>query len=82
MLASLHPSLQELAFSLPCDRPDLRIRPPGCPLLDLDPQLDCVYLEPDREMVSLVWSGSLQVACRYPPEDLAQVSHEIRWPSP
>jgi hypothetical protein len=82
VFANLHPSLAELSFSLPGDRPELRIRPPGCPVLELDPQLDSVYLEPDREMVSLVWSGSLQVACRYPPEDLAQVTHEVRWSSP
>lgn len=78
-LVHLHPRLRDLAFRLPADRPAIRIGPPGCPMLDLEPQLDTVHLEPDRERVSLVWTGSLRVACRYPEEDFSQVKHEVRW---
>jgi len=79
-LVHLHPNERELVFRLPGEVPELRLQPPGCPILELEPALDTVYLEPDCDSVSLIWSGSLQVASRYPPEELAQVEHRVRWP--
>lgn len=75
----LHPRLRELSFRLPGERPAIRIGPPGCPMLEIEPALDTVYLEPGAERVCLVWSGSLRVACRYPPDDFEQVKHDVRW---
>jgi hypothetical protein len=75
----MHPTRREFAFRLPGDRPELSIQPPGCPVLPLEAALDSVCLEPDRERVSLVWSGSLRVASRYPGPELAQVKHTVVW---
>ena len=79
-LVHLHPAHRELTFRLPGDVPELRIQPPGCPALDLEAQLDTVYLEPDVDRVSLIWSGSLRVASRYPASELSSVQHFVRWP--
>jgi len=78
-LVHLHPSLRELVFRLPQEQPELTIQPPGCPVLPLEAMLDTVHIEPDRGRLSLVWSGSLRVASRYPPDDLAQVKHMVKW---
>jgi hypothetical protein len=78
-ITHMHPERRETSFRLPEDKPELSIRPPGCPVIPLEPALDTVYLEPNRERVSLVWSGSVPVASQYPPLELAQVEHAVRW---
>lgn len=80
VLTCLHHRHRELTFRLPAERPELRIQPPGCPALEVEPALDTVYIEPDADRISLVWTGSLQVASRYPPDELNAVEHSVRWP--
>lgn len=80
LLRHLHGQHAELAFALPGEIPELRIQPPGCPVLELEAALDTIYLEPEHDRVSLIWSGSLEVASRYPAEELAAVQHVVRWP--
>lgn len=78
-LMNMHPELPELVFRLPPVLPTLTIQPPGCPIIPLEPALDTVYIEPHRNRLSLVWSGSIPVACRYPEHDFEQVKHGVQW---
>ena len=78
-LVHLHYKFRELIFQLPGEQPRLKIQPPGCPKMELEPLLDTIYIEPSYDRVSLVWSGSLSVACRYPEHEFAQVGHEVVW---
>ncbi len=79
-IENMHSALAQVRASLPRERPAIRLQPPGCPWFDLDPQLDTVVLDLDEERLSMVWSAKLEVAGRYPDDELAQVVAEVRWP--
>jgi len=79
-LDNLHPTWRHIRTNLPSDAPIVRMQPPGCPWFDLEPQLDTVVLDLDAERLSMVWSAKLEVAGRYPDDELAQVVAEVRWP--
>lgn len=77
---SMHSQWREIRAPVPCNAPAVRLQPPGCPWFDLEPQLDTVVIDLDAERLAMVWSAKLEVAGRYPPDELAQVLAEVRWP--
>jgi hypothetical protein len=81
-LAGIHPTRADVTFNLPGDRPQLWIEPPGCPAIEVESLLETISLEPDEDRLTLVWSGRLEVACRYPAAELGLVRHRVVWPLP
>ncbi len=79
-LDNLHPTWRHIRTNLPSDAPLVRLQPPGCPWFELEPQLDTVVLDLDAKRLSMVWSAKLEVAGKYPDDELAQVVAEVRWP--
>jgi hypothetical protein len=78
-LTNLHREHAEVFAHLPADRPGLRMRPPGCFWFDLEPQLDTIVLDVDEDTLRMVWTGKLEVAGRYPDDEVAEVETEVRW---
>ena len=78
-LWNLHGAYQLLEFDLPGDRPELVLEPPGVAPRRLAPLLQTVLIEPDRDRVTLTWTGSLPVAMPYPDEMTASMRHGVNW---
>lgn len=77
---NMHPRYGEIVTRLPTGTPLLRLRPPGCEPFDIEAQLDSVVFDLDAEELAMVWTGKLQIAGRYPDDELAQVASEVRFP--
>lgn len=80
-LGCLEPEVSERLLRLPTSPPVLKVRPPGCPWFELEPQLDTVVVRPDERELALTYSGKLRVAGRYPPDELGQVETSASLPS-
>jgi hypothetical protein len=78
-LWNMHAQHEQLEFDLPDDRPRLLIEPPGVAPRELTPLLQTVLIEPDRDRVTLTWTGVLPVAMPYPDEMVASMRHAVVW---
>ncbi len=78
-LTNLEPARGERLLRLPRALPSLLLRPPGCDHFELEPQIDSVVIRPDARELSIVYSGRLRVAGRYPEVELALVESAVRW---
>jgi len=80
-LVNLEPNRPERLLRVPRASPALRVRPPGCNWLDLEPQIDSLVIRPDDLELALVFTAKLRVAGQYPDDELQQVELAIDWPS-
>lgn len=74
-LWNMHPVHALLEFELPGERPRLLLEPPGCEAAELQSHLATVFIEPDRERLTLTWSAKLEVAAPYPEEMIPKIRH-------
>jgi hypothetical protein len=59
VLENLHPDRPRIELSLPAERPKFSIRPSDVEALTPEAVLQTVRLEPDRERLSLTWTGAV-----------------------
>jgi hypothetical protein len=78
-LWNLHWSHALFEFDLPADRPRLLLEPPGAGTRELQPVLQTVLIEPDKDWVTLTWTGSLEVAAPYPEKMMQTMRHVVLW---
>jgi hypothetical protein len=78
-LWNLHRAHALLEFDLPTAPRRLLLEPPGVAARELSPRLGTVLIEPDRDLVTLTWAGSLEVAAPYPVEKMEAMRHACVW---
>jgi hypothetical protein len=78
-LRHLHPSRERVEVDLPGDVPRLFLEPPGCRVYELPAVLATVLVEPAAERVTLIWTGSLEVAAPFSLEVCARMRRAARW---
>jgi Uncharacterized protein conserved in bacteria (DUF2169) len=78
-LRNLHREHALLEFDLPLAPRRMLLEPPGVAARELLPRLGAVLIEPDRDLVTLTWAGSLEVAAPYPVEMMEAMRHACVW---
>ena len=78
-LQRLHAQRETCTFHLPADRPRLLLEPPGVNTRELEPSLQTVLIEPDRDRVTLTWAGMLEVAMPYPMDMIECMRCAVIW---
>lgn len=76
-LENLSRAHARLELTLPTDRPTLRCDGRKGRMLDTEPVLHSVLVEPDEERVTIVWRGSAPAVRRYRPEELEKMPFEV-----
>jgi hypothetical protein len=75
----LHPQRPSLEIRLPGERPTMRADGRQGKMLDTEPVIHTVLIEPDEDRVSIVWRGSAPALRPYLPEELARMPFQVRW---
>jgi hypothetical protein len=78
-LHRLHSRHEALSFELPADRPQMVLEPPGVSPRELEPSLQTVLIEPERDLITLTWAGTLEVAMPYPRDMVETMRHATLW---
>lgn len=78
-LWNLHRDRELFEVDLAGDRPRLVVEPPGVGPRELDPLLQTVEIEPDRNCVRLTWAGAIEVAAVYPRDMIQEMRHHVVW---
>jgi hypothetical protein len=81
-LRNLHPKHEVLEFDLPAERPSLFVELPNIGAKKLDPVLQTVSIEPDRERLTMTWTGTLDVAVPFPQPVLEEMRHAAVYRDP
>lgn len=66
-----------LEITLPTERPTLRCDGRKGRMVETEPVIHSVLVEPDEERVTLVWRGSAPALRRYRPEELEKMPFEV-----
>jgi hypothetical protein len=80
LLRGLHPREREWAFSLPSEVPRMHIRFAGeKPTAMPPPRIRTVFLQPDEDRLTLVWTAELPVSAPPGPARLEGIEHAVLW---
>jgi hypothetical protein len=79
VLQHLHPRHPELHFALPGEAPRFVVRPPDIKSFSPKPVLQTVRIEPDRDLVSLVWCGVVRLFARPGEGFLERTELAVTW---
>lgn len=77
LLENLSRAHARLEITLPAARPTLRCDGRKGKLVDTEPVIHSVLVEPDAERVTLVWRGTAPAIRRYRPEELEKMPFEV-----
>jgi hypothetical protein len=80
ILRNLHPTHQELRFELPAEVPRFALKVPGiAKVFEPEAVLQTVRIEPDRELLSLLWCGGVRLLAAVDREFLERCEVGVRW---
>jgi len=78
-LTNIHPKQSEFTFSLPKERPKIKVDGRNGKLLKTDPVLHTVLIEPEENKLTMVWRGSAKAIRPYFEEELKTMPYEVKW---
>ena len=78
-LTNIHPKKREFIFNLPKDRPKIKVDGRNGKMLNTDPVLHTVLIEPEHNRLIMVWCGSARAIRPYGEEELKTMPTEVTW---
>tara|TARA_R110002049_G_scaffold68863_2_gene178343 strand:- start:2644 stop:3795 length:1152 start_codon:yes stop_codon:yes gene_type:complete len=78
-LVNIHPQKQEFVFTIPKEIPIIKIDGRNGKLINTDPVLQTILIEPELNRLTLVWRGSGKALRPYAPSELANMPYEVSW---
>lgn len=79
LLDGLHPQQRTLSFLLPGERPRLFIDGRETGLVEVPAVMSTLWLDPEKQRLSIVWSGSGPAKRPYLPEELRRMPFRVMW---
>lgn len=79
-LTNIHPNRKDFAFTLPNEIPNIKIDGRNGKLLNTDPRIQTILIEPELKKLTMVWRGSGKALRPYTPEELKSMPYEVIWP--
>ena len=77
----VHPTSQEWVMTIPREQPRMSLKPPGCPYMEVEPELLSVRVDLRAGLMVCTWSGSQEIAARYPDDEFAQIQSRVQFVS-
>lgn len=78
-LANMHPTSRAWGFSLPRATPRIQVDGRGGAMVETAPVVSSVVIEPDLDLVSVVWRGTAPAKRRYALPELMQMPLLVDW---
>ncbi|HVY38060.1 MAG TPA: DUF2169 domain-containing protein [Polyangia bacterium] len=78
-VVNAHPKLVSWDFSLAREAPLLALQMPGGKAVAVEPKIRTVFLQPERDRVSLVWVGEHREPMPVGPGKRALIKHAVQW---
>ncbi len=78
-LVNAHPKLLSLDFALSREPPLLALQMPGAKAVAVEARNRTVFLQPDRDRVSIVWVGEHRESTPAGPGKRALIKHGVQW---
>ena len=78
-LTNIHPKRKEFIFQLPKEMPKIKVDGRNGKLLNTNPVMHSVIIEPDENRLSIVWCGSAKAIRPYFEEELKTMPFEVNW---
>jgi hypothetical protein len=79
IVSGMHPRADRLVIALPFERPRMLVDPPGAEAAEVEARLRTVIVEPDRQILTTVWAGSVGVQWPIEPLTGRNLRHAVRW---
>jgi hypothetical protein len=79
-IVNLHPQRAEWRFTLRSPPPDVRLRFAGESVIQVEPRIRLLEIEPDCSRVSVVWVAQLRRDVRPTERQIAVTQHAVTWP--
>lgn len=79
-ITNIHPKKSEFVFIIPKDIPTIKIDGREGKLINTDPVLQTLLIEPDKERLTMIWRGSGKALRPYGEEELESMPYEVKWP--
>lgn len=78
-LTNVHPDQPLWSFKLPAQVPRMACRLPGQRAEELRPQIHRISLEPDRNMVTVLWAATRPMDEPLTPKQIETIEHGVIW---
>ncbi len=78
-VVNAHPSLRSWDFSLSREAPLVALQMPGAKAVTLEAKIRTVFLQPERNRVSVVWVGEHREPTPVGPGKKALIKHAVHW---
>jgi hypothetical protein len=78
-VANAHPKLRSWDFALSRETPLLALQMPGAKAAAIEAKIRTVFLQPERDRVSIVWVGEHREPTPVGPGKKALIKHAVQW---
>ena len=78
-LINIHPRKSKYTFKLPKDKPVIKVDGRNGKLLNTNPVLHLVQIEPELNRLTMVWCGNAKAIRPYFDEELETMPFEVKW---
>ncbi|MBQ0786305.1 MAG: DUF2169 domain-containing protein [Oceanihabitans sp.] len=79
LLTNMHPQKKEFLITLPKESPKIKVDGRNGKLLNTDPVIHSVTIEPEENLLTIVWCGSAKAIRPYMQEELEKMPFEVKW---
>lgn len=78
-IRNAHPQLPIWRWSLPLERPRMAYRLPTQPAVELEPQIRSLFVQPEKDLLCVVWVGEQRVPVPATLEQLNRADYGMKW---
>jgi hypothetical protein len=78
-IQNVHPELPNWQWRLPLERPRMAYRIPHQPAEEMDAKMRSLFIQPERDLLSVVWVGERRLQAQFMQEQLVRADFGMKW---